>query len=208
MPKLRIEFLLFGAGRGRLGGQVDLPAGEPLGSVTLDVTGAPTAAENRPLVPSGAGTVFARLLSTDAALYVDIGAPPDPGTEPRLLLLPGRAQLLHVAGGHSVSAVIAGDVSVSSDSGTASLLDRSGTLAAGAAAQQACPSNHARRILIVSNPDDARTFWFNTTGPASAGASSVQVGPGGAFIFDKVVPSGAVSIYGASIGQPFTVKEA
>ena len=207
MPKIRIEFLSFGAGRGRLGGQVDLPGGEPLGAVTLDVTANPTALENRPLVPSGAGTVFARLLSTDAALYVDIGAPPDPGTEPRLLLLPGRAQLVHVAAGHSLSAMISGDVSVSSDSGAATLLDRSGTLAA-AAAQQACPSNATRRILVVANPDETRTFWFNTTGPAAAAAAgSLQVGPGDAFVFDKVVPSGAVSIYGA-IGQPFTVKEA
>lgn len=208
MPKLRVEFLSLGNGRGRLGGQVDAPGAEPLGSVTLDVTATPTPAGNRPLVPAGAGTVFANLVATEVALYADAAPSPDPTTEPRLLLLPGRAQLVHVSPGHAISAIVAADVPVCADSSAVVLTDRSGTVAVGGAAQQACAANSARRILIVSNPDDTRSFAFRTDGGATAGQGSLSVAPGGAFVFDKVVPAGAVSIFGATTGQPFTVKEA
>ena len=46
MPKLRVEFCSYGSGRGRLGGQIDLPSGEPLGSVTLEVGASPTTRAN------------------------------------------------------------------------------------------------------------------------------------------------------------------
>lgn len=208
MPKIRIEFTTIGAGRGRLGGQVDLPEGEPIGSVTLDVSSTPTVAGSRPVVPSGAGTVFATLMATEAALYLDVGAAPDPASEPRLLLLPGRPQRVHVTAGHAISAMLAADVPVAADSGAVAMTDRSGTLAVGGAAQQACPANPWRRFLLVANPDDARAFTFSTDAVAGTGSGNVTVGPGGAFVFDKLVPSGAVSIYAAATGQPYTVKEA
>jgi hypothetical protein len=104
--------------------------------------------------------------------------------------------------------MLAGDLSVTADSGATNLTDRSGTLSAGSTPQQACPANPGRRFLLVANPDATRTFWFSTAGTGSAGAGSVQVGPGGAFVFDKIVPAGAVSIFGAASGQPFTVTEA
>ena len=208
MPRLRVEFCSLGSGRGRLGGQVDVPAAEPLGSVTLDVTAAATASGSRPVVPTGAGTVFARLLAAESALYVDIAPTPDPASEPRILLLPGRPQLVHVLPGHALAAMLAADVPLFADSGAIAPVDRSGTVAAAATAQQACPANALRRFLLVANPDDARTFWFSTSGPASSGAGSVQVGPGGAFVFDKFVPSGAVSVFAPAGGQPFTVTEA
>lgn len=208
MPKIRIEFCTYGGGRGRLGGQVDVPESEPLGSVSLDVTASPTPAGSRPVVPSASGTVFATLLATDAALYVDVAAAPDPASEPRLLLLPGRPQLVHVTPGQAVAAIIASDVSVLADSGAVALSDRSGNVASGGTAQQVCAPNATRRILVVANPDDTRSFTFRTDGPASNGAGSLLLGPGGAFVFDKVVPSGDISILGAATGQPFTVKEA
>ncbi len=208
MPRLRVEFCSLGSGRGRLGGRVDLPAAEPLGSVTLEVAPVPTLAARRPIVPAGAGTMFARLLAAESAVYVDFGVSPDPASEPRLLLLPGRPQLVHVLPGQALAAMLAADVAVSADSGSVTPADRSGTVAAAATAQQACPANALRRFLLVANPDDARSFWFSTAGPASSGPGSVQVGPGGALVFDKLVPAGAVSIYAIAAGQPFTVTEA
>lgn len=208
MPRLRVEFCSLGSGRGRLGGQVDLASAEPLGSVTVEVGSAPTAPENRPAVPSGAGTVFARLVAIEAALYADLGTAPDPTAEPRILLLPGDAHLVHAAAGQTLSAVVASDLSVLADSGTAATADRSGTVASGGTAQQACAANPSRRLLLVANPDEVRSFWFSPSGTASAGAGSIQVGPGSAIVFDKVVPSGAVSVFGAAAGQPFTVAEA
>jgi hypothetical protein len=208
MPKLRVEFCSYGSGRGRLGGQIDLPSGEPLGSVTLEVGASPTSPESRPLVPTGNGTVFARLLAVESAVYVDLGAPPDPSGEPRFLLLPGRPQLVHALPGHFVAAMLAGDVSITADSGATGLTDRSGTIAAAGTPQQACPANAGRRFLLVANPDETRTFWFAAGVTATPGAGSLQVGPGGAMVFDKVVPSGAVSVFGAAAGQPFTVAEA
>jgi hypothetical protein len=149
MPKLRVEFCSFGSGRGRLGGQVDLPSGEPLGSVTLEVGASPTSPESRPLVPTEKGTVFARLLAVESAVYVDLGAPPDPSGEPRILLLPGRPQLVHAFAGHSLAAMLAGEVSITADSGATGLTDRSGTIAAAGTPQPACPAKAGRRFLLV-----------------------------------------------------------
>ena len=208
MPKLRVEFTSVGSARGRLGGQVDARTGEPLGAVTLEVTSSPTASGDRPLVPSGLGTVFAEFTALEAPAYVDIGPAPDPTLEPRLLLQPGRPKLVHVMAGHAVSAIAAPDVPLPASISPVGATDRSGTLAAGGSAQQACAANPTRRLLLIANPDDNRAFWFNTTGAAGGSSCSVQVGPGGAFVFDRVVPSGAVSVFGPSAGQPFTVKEA
>jgi hypothetical protein len=208
MPKLRVEFCSIGSGRGRLGGQIDLAAAEPLGSVTVDVGLTPTPSGSRPLVPSGAGTVFARLLAVESAIYADIGASPDPTADPRILLLPERPVVVHATAGTAVAAVLASDLTVHGDSAALALTDRSGTVATGGTAQQACSANAIRRLLLVANPDDARTIWFSVTGTASAGPGSLQLPPGGAFVFDKLVPSGAVSIFGSSGGQPFTVTEA
>ena len=58
MPRLRVELCSLGSGRGRLGGQIDLPSGAPLATATLDVSGTATPVEDRPAVPSGLGTVF------------------------------------------------------------------------------------------------------------------------------------------------------
>ncbi|MGA0596802.1 hypothetical protein [Enterovirga sp. CN4-39] len=208
MPKLRVEFHALGSGRGRLGGQIDCLAATPLGSATLEVGSVATAPEDRLPVPTGQGTVFARLLAVESAIYADVGLAPDPDAEPRLLLLPGRAQLVHVLPGQSIAAILASDVSAPADSGGAALVDRSGTLSASGVAQQACPANPGRRFLLIANPDETRSFWFSAGGAASTGAGSVQVGPGGAFAFDKVVPAGAISVCGPASGQPFTVAEA
>lgn len=207
MAKLRIEFSAVGSGRGRLGGQVDAREAELLGTIALPVTETPTAAGDRPVVPEGEGTVFATLAASDAAVYVAVGTAPDASAEPRLLVVPGRPELVHVRPGHAIAAVLAGDVPAWVGVQATAPVDRSGNLAAGGAAQTACPAHPQRRLLVVANPDEHRPLWFSTTGSASGGGGSILVGPGGAVIFDRVVPSGAVSIYGAATGQPFTVQE-
>jgi hypothetical protein len=202
MPILRLEFFRLGVARGRLGGQVDLREAEPLAGCSLEVTAIPTSGPGRPMVPEGGGTVFADLWAVGAPLYVDVGVAPDPASEPRMLVVPGERLRVHATPGHRVSAVLASDLGLSGP------VDRSGVLAAAGAAQQACGANAFRRLLIVSNPDGESAFWFSTTGPAAPGAGSHQVGPGGAFVFDRIVPSGAVSVVGQVAGQPFTMKEA
>lgn len=110
MATLRIEFASLGGGRGRLGGQVPVREEGLLGAVTLAVGATATASSARPAVPSTGTTVFADLTAIDAAIYAAIGSSPDPGAEPRLLLLPGRTMRVHVTAGHLVSAVKASDV--------------------------------------------------------------------------------------------------
>lgn len=207
MAKLRIEFTTLGGARGRLGGQIDAREARALGATTLDVSDTPTPTGQRPTTPSGLGTVFAEL-TADAPVYVDIGPAPDPTSEPRLLVIPGRMQRIHVDEGRLVSAVLAGDAPFRPDPVAVTMIDRSGIIAAGGTAQQACAANASRRLLLASNPDQSRTLWLRTDGVATPGAGSLQLGPGGAFVFDKVVPAGAISIIGAATGQPFTVQEA
>lgn len=108
MLRLRVEFLTMGAGRGRLGGQVDVGEAKPLGAAAVDVGATPSMAIP---VPDNVGQVFADLSVTGGSVYVAIGTNPDPGSEPRCLLTPGRPRCLHVQNGQSIVAVAAGDVS-------------------------------------------------------------------------------------------------
>lgn len=90
-----------------------------------------------------------------------------------------------------------------------SLTDRSGTITAGGTAQQAAAANASRTFLMITNPSATATLYFSTTGTAAVEtAGSTAVGPGGGYVFDVRVPVGAVSVIGATTGQPFTVKEA
>jgi hypothetical protein len=209
MATLRYRFESVGGFRGALGGQVDAADEDPLLSGNLSVTSSATSGGSQ---PTATVDCFVTLIAVDAPAYVDIGTTPDPTAEPRLLAITGVPVRVHVASGHKLSAVLATDIpntTVAQDAAVA-LTDRSGTVTAGGAAQNACAANTSRKLLIVSNPSDTLTFTFRTdaTATATGTAGSIAVGPGGGYIFDKVVPSGAVSIYGATTGQPFTVKEA
>ena len=108
MLRLRVEFLTMGAGRGRLGGQVDVGEAKLLGAAAIDVGATLSGAI---AVPDTAGQVFADLSVTGGSVYVAVGTNPDPGSEPRCLLTPGRSRCLHVQGGQSIVATAAGDVS-------------------------------------------------------------------------------------------------
>ncbi len=108
MLRLRVEFLTMGAGRGRLGGQVDVGEAKLLGAAALDIGATPSGAIP---VPDTVGQIFAELTVTGGSVYVAIGTTPDPASEPRCLLTPGRARCLHVQSGQSIVAIAAADVS-------------------------------------------------------------------------------------------------
>lgn len=199
---------------------IDAPLPEDvISQSSLTVTGVATTSGAWLTVPASprSGKVLC-VLTVDAPTYVDFDASsPNPAGSTKILIMPGTVSRHFVAAGYRISAILASDIVDGAGSSAAlpsytqdqpmavSLTDRSSTFSSGAA-QQACAANTSRKLLIVSNPDESRTFWFNTTGTATAGAGSHTVGPGGAFIFDKVVPSGAVSVIGTS-GAPYTVKE-
>lgn len=96
------------------------------------------------------------------------------------------------------------------------MTDRSGTIAAGGTAQQVAASNAARRYLLIQNLSNG-VLWVNTTGPAAVGQPSIALkagaaandGTGGAIVFEgNFIPTGAVSILGATTGQAFAAREA
>ncbi|KQM60049.1 MULTISPECIES: hypothetical protein [unclassified Sphingomonas] len=82
--------------------------------------------------------------------------------------------------------------------------DRSGTIAAGGAAQQLAPANPNRKVLTGQNLSSG-DLWVNDLGvPAGPSAPSRRVPPGATF---KANYAGAVSIWGATTGQAFAADE-
>lgn len=92
---------------------------------------------------------------------------------------------------------------------SATLTDRSGSITAGATAQQLAASNTARKGWRLQNTSTG-DLWFNDTGNAASigGAGSFKVAAGGYY----ETPNGgasqtAISIYGATTGQTFSASE-
>src|SRR3954453_22542401 len=96
MAKLRIEFELFGGGRGKLGGQIDAPEQNLLGAVTLAVSGVATLPGSQPTVPSGAAGIYARIIALDGPCYVAVAASPDPTSGNPMFVLPGQPVAMRV----------------------------------------------------------------------------------------------------------------
>lgn len=118
MATLRYEFTQQAVARGLRGGQIDVPAEDPLASGVLAVTATATAAESQPTAPASAtGDAFVRLLAIDAAVYVDMAASPDPSSEPRTLLVPGQPARFRIVPGHRLAAVLAADVPAAAGGG-------------------------------------------------------------------------------------------
>jgi hypothetical protein len=95
------------------------------------------------------------------------------------------------------------------------LNDASGTVTAGGTAQTPLPANLSRRYLLIIN-QSVHVLWVDlsitatvasiplapcTTAGDGTGGSLEFKGAGGDFI-----PTGALSIYGATTGSQFTVK--
>lgn len=148
MPRLRVEFLTMGAGRGRLGGQVDVGEAKLLGASAVDVGAAPSPAIS---VPDNAGQIFAELSVTGGPVYLAIGTNPDPSSEPRFLLTPERSRCLHVQGGQSIVATAAVDVSQAEAAGGA-VAAASPVLAAGDRGPLSLNTKGALRV-VAQTPD-------------------------------------------------------
>jgi hypothetical protein len=97
-------------------------------------------------------------------------------------------------------------VSVVAPAGT--LTDHSGTLTAGATAQQAVAAEADRKFLFVQNVDPAEVLWVNVGVVAVQGQPSIQLIAGAICppIGSNYVPTGLVSVIATTIGHPFVCK--
>lgn len=89
------------------------------------------------------------------------------------------------------------------------LTDRSGTIAAGATAQQLAAANSSRRYLIIANPITAtEALWFNFTTTAVVGSPSIGLNAGDSFVMEAgPISTEAISVIAATIGHAYTAKE-
>lgn len=113
MANLRIEFFQ---------GQVGIARGrDPIGGVTLAVTGVATSGGARPVVPAATQSnalIFA-IFEADAPVYVDAGPAPDPTIAAQATLVyPGTPVEIVVQAGNLISAVNAADIVVTTGGGT------------------------------------------------------------------------------------------
>jgi hypothetical protein len=84
--------------------------------------------------------------------------------------------------------------------------DYSGTIAAGGTAQAAAPAYVGRQYVLVQNNGTADLWWdFDVTPPASQPSRLLRSNQ--SFLAESsFVPAGAINVYGATTGQPYTVK--
>ena len=115
---------------------------------------------------------------------------------------------------HGPDGVNAGDVSninrfpVSSTPTAGTLTDRSGTIAAGATAQQAAAANAARIGWAVQNLHASADLWVSTLAAAVPSQPSIRLAAGALYESPPGAQgSGAISIVGAITGQPFSARE-
>jgi hypothetical protein len=86
--------------------------------------------------------------------------------------------------------------------------DKSGTITSGGAAQTAAAENTARRYLFIQNNSDTN-MWFNVGTTAVANQPSILLIPNASITYSPpLVPTGLVSVIGATTGKTFTCKEA
>jgi hypothetical protein len=88
------------------------------------------------------------------------------------------------------------------------LTNRSGTITAGGTRQAtAAVANPNRTYLELHNPGTADLYF--ALGANAAPSAGILLRPGGFRIYEgSYVYPGAVDVYGATTGQPFTVYEA
>lgn len=94
---------------------------------------------------------------------------------------------------------------------TSALTDHSGTITLGGTAQTAAGANGGRQYLLLQNNSDT-TMWVNIGVTAVATQPSIQVVAGASLEFagpsTGVVPTGLISVIGATTGKTFTLKTA
>lgn len=117
----------------------------------------------------------------------------------------------------AASSVILGKVSIDQTTpgvtngvqlnGTGTWVDKSGTVTLGGTAQQIAASNASRRGFIIQN-NSSGDLWFSTLATAVVSQPSMKVASGQAFsVTAPDVPTGAISIIGATTSQSFTARE-
>jgi hypothetical protein len=89
---------------------------------------------------------------------------------------------------------------------TAAQVNRSGSIILGGTAQTLAPAN-LNRLGCVIQPLGTTDFWISLTGTAGAGLGSYVVPAGSVFVCPKPAPTGAITIFSNSTGQPFTAVE-
>jgi hypothetical protein len=112
-----------------------------------------------------------------------------------------------VAGGVAVPVSTTAPLPVINAAGAVAA-DRSGTIATGGTAQMLFSSVIPTNGFMVQNNHPTATIWVSDVGAASAGGSSVQLGPASAV---WATPSGykpaeAVSIFSATTGASFMAR--
>lgn len=91
---------------------------------------------------------------------------------------------------------------------TRNLSDASGAIATGGVAQEACEANESRTYLLIQNVS-AYDMWVDFGATAVANSPSIRLPATAAIVFEgTVVPSDAVSIYCATTGAKYVLKQA
>ena len=89
--------------------------------------------------------------------------------------------------------------------------DGSGSVTTGGTAQDALGANGGRQYVFVQNLDDTDGLWV-AFGATAVADQCFYLAPGAALEFGaghtKVVPTGRVSVLGATTGNKFVVKAA
>lgn len=112
-----------------------------------------------------------------------------------------------ISGTPTVNATLTG--TAASPVALGALTDRSGTVTSGGSAQTIAAANAARRYFIIQNHSDT-DLWLNFGVAAVANQPSFKIAAnGGTMVFEgSYIPTGLVSIIGATTGKAFTAKEA
>jgi hypothetical protein len=88
------------------------------------------------------------------------------------------------------------------------LTDRSGTITAGGTAQQLMAANASRIGFSIQNLSTTTDLWVNALGTAAASQPSIKLVPGAYF---ETPPNfgavGAISVFSATTGVPFSARE-
>lgn len=86
------------------------------------------------------------------------------------------------------------------------LNDRSGAITAGGTAQTVEAPNAGRSYILIQNVS-VGDLWVDFGETAVVDAPSIKVAADASLVFDSgFVPSGAISVIGATTGQKFTAK--
>lgn len=85
--------------------------------------------------------------------------------------------------------------------------DGSGSIAVAATAQDVFSANSGRNYLLIQNVSTA-DLWVNYGVTAVADQPSIKLEAGASIVFEcGFIPTGRVSITGATLGQKFVAKE-